>query len=227
MVVAAHMAVTALFVGPDNAVKEAMEEPLNNYMVPVFQQNWSLFAPKPIDTERSLLVRGWYSDQRHTEWVDVTDLELDAAVRHNLTPSRVGIVTRRLATRIGQQHARLNSAERLALAGNYHTDAWDRLEARMMSADDRSPGGRIAYVLRYDRTITAYATQFAYARWGEDAGLKYVQFKTVEQDAKSFADRLSEVETRTSEREFGRRPMIEFDGQDREAFAAAVGRFAR
>src|SRR5690606_19392663 len=105
-------------------------------------------------------------------------------------------------------------------------DAWDRMESRMMSAEDRSPGSRIGYVLRYDRTITAYATQFVYAWWGADSGIKYVQFKTEEYPAKSFEDRHSGLTPTPREREFGRRPLIEFDGQDSEAFAAAIGRFA-
>ncbi|WP_166356039.1 DUF5819 family protein [Phytoactinopolyspora limicola] len=225
LAVGAHLAVTALFVGPNNAAKDSLKEPMNAYMLPMFQQNWSLFAPRPIGTERTLFVRGWYNDQRHTEWVNVTDLEIDAAVLHNLTPSRVGIVTRRAATRIGQQHARMTSEERFALASHYHHDAWDRLRARMMREDDRSPASRISYVLRYDQAITAYATQFAYAWWGEDAGVKYVQFKTEESRAPSFANRDRQPTVVT--REFGRRPLIEHDGQDREAFAAAIERFAR
>jgi hypothetical protein len=225
--VAAHLAVTALFVGPDNAAKDALKEPMDAYMLPMFQQNWSLFAPRPIGTERSLLVRAWFDDQRHTEWVDVTQLELDAAVLHNLTPSRVGIVTRRVATRIGQQHGRMTGEERRALASHYHDDAWNRLNARLMREEDRSPASRIAYVLRYDRAITAYATQFAYAWWGEDAGIKYVQFKTEEQRAISFADRHRNLEPQVTSREFGRRPLLEYEGQDREAFAAAIERFAK
>jgi hypothetical protein len=227
LVLTAHLTATALFVGPDNVAKSTIKEPLDSYMLPFFQQNWSLFAPNPISTERSLLVRGWYDDQRHTEWVNVTDLEIEAAVLHNLAPSRVGIVTRRLATRIGQQHGRLNSDERTALASHYHSDAWDRLHARLMREEDRSPAGRISYVLRYDKAITAYATQFAYAYWGEDAGLKYVQFKTEEYPAPRFADRHRDLQPEPRSREFGRRPLVEFDNQDREAFAAAIERFTR
>lgn len=225
LALSAHLTATALFVGPDNAAKESLEEPLEAYMLPFFQQNWSLFAPRPIGTERSLFVRAWYDGERHTEWVDVTQPEIDAAVTHNIAPSRVASVTRRLATRLGQQHGRMTQEERQALASNYHTDAWDRLKARMMAKEDRSPAGRISYVLRYDRAATAYATQFAYAWWGEDADIAYVQFKTEEYRAPHFDERGQDKSVRV--REFGRRPLVEFDGQDRAAFAAAIERFAR
>lgn len=223
---AGHLAATALFIGPDNIARDQVREPLSAYMQPFFQQSWSLFAPTPIRTERSLYVRGWYDAERHTEWVNVTELELEAAVEHNLLPSRAGIVTRRLATRVAQHHARINSDERRMLAGHYHSDAWDRLRERMMGAEERSSSARISYVLRYDRAITAYATQFAFARWGEDSGLKYVQFKTEDQKAAPFDARHSSAQPEPNVREFGRRPMVEFDGQDRESFAAAIERFA-
>ncbi|NEE00933.1 DUF5819 family protein [Phytoactinopolyspora halotolerans] len=223
--VTAHLAATAIFVGPDNVAKDAWDEPLDSYMEPFFQQNWSLFAPNPIDTEHHLYVRGWYDAERPTEWVDVTELEIQDAITHNLTPSRAGKVTTKLASRIGRQRAKLTNEEQKALEAHYHDDAWDRLEARMLEGD-HSPSGRISYVLRYDETITAYATQFAYAWWGEDAGLQYVQFKIVEQDAAPFARRKDDSDRPTRVREFGRRPFVEFDGQDRESFAAAIERFA-
>ncbi|AYY12374.1 hypothetical protein EF847_06295 [Actinobacteria bacterium YIM 96077] len=224
--VAAHLAATALFVGPDNAAKETFEEPLDSYMLPFFQQNWSLFAPTPIRTERSMYVRGWFDDENHTEWVNVTELELKAAIEHNLLPSRAGIATRRLATRIASHHSRINGDEQEVLTGHYHSNAWSRLRERLMEQEDRSSATRISYLLRYDRTMAAYATQFVYAWWGEDAGVKYVQVKTVDQRAPAFANRHGESEPKPREREFGRRPLIEFEGQDRDAFAAAIERFA-
>ncbi|WP_129669862.1 DUF5819 family protein [Phytoactinopolyspora endophytica] len=222
----AHLAATAIFVGPDNVAKETWEEPLDSYMEPFFQQNWSLFAPNPIGTERILYVRGWYDAERATEWVNVSELETQAAITHNLFASRAGKVTIQLASRIGRQHGKLNSDEQEALAAHYHDDAWDRLEDRMMGLDGHSPSGRISYVLRYDQTITAYATQFAYAWWGADAGLEYVQFKTEDRSVTPFDERHVDRERNPRVREFGRRPMVEFDGQDREAFAAAIERFA-
>lgn len=222
---AGHLLATVVFVGPDNSARDSWEEPLESYMEPFFQQSWSLFAPKPIGTERALYVRAWYDDDRPTEWVNVSELEIEKTTTHNLAPSRAGRVTFKLASRIGRQHARLTNAEQEALASHYHHDAWERLEDRMLGMEDHSPAGRLSYVLRYDKTITAYATQFAYARWGENSGLRYVQFKTEERQVTPFADRHLDTEEPPRVREFGRRPLFEFDGQDRESFAAAIERF--
>ena len=222
----AHLVATAVFVGPDNAAKETLGTSLTSYMQPMFQQEWSLFAPTPISTGYSMWVRGWYDEEKSTEWVNVTQLEIDGNILHTLAPSRAGIVTRRLAGNMRKQYRAVRDGEREALAGNYHSEAWARLEERMKALPEHSSAGRISYLLRLDRSMAAYATQFVWAHWGKDEGIKYVQFKIEEKTAPRFAQRDKGLEPTPIVREFGRRPLYTYEGQDNQAFAEAIERFA-
>ncbi|PSL06108.1 hypothetical protein CLV30_103263 [Haloactinopolyspora alba] len=219
----AHLFATAVYVGPANAAKQSLGESLTSYMYPMFQQDWNLFAPTPISVEYDLLVRGWYDDERSTDWVSATETEVDGNVLHSLAPSRAGIVTRRLAGHMREQYREVTPAERSVLSGDYHTDAWDRMEARMVALDEHSSDERISYVLRLDRAMAAYATQFVWARWGRDQDFAYVEFKIRVTRAPRFDDRGDEPEV--TERQFGRRPLYRYDAQDEGAFTDAIERF--
>ncbi|TDE00424.1 DUF5819 family protein [Jiangella asiatica] len=219
----AHLLATAVFVGPANAAKETLGASLTDYMEPYFQQEWSLFAPTPISVGYSLHVRGWYDAETPTDWVDVTEVEVEGNILHSLAPSRAGIVTRRLAGNMRKQYNDLTVEERAVLAGDYHENAWPRMEEAMLAADEHSSDARISYVLRLDRAMAAYATQFAWAWWGRDAGIEYVEFQIVETRAPRFDERDSDPSVTT--REFGRRPLYQYEGQDSEAFAEAIERF--
>jgi hypothetical protein len=219
----AHLFATAVFVGPANAAKETLGTTLTDYMEPFFQQEWSLFAPTPISVEYSMLVRGWYDADTPTEWVDVTELEVEGNILHSLAPSRAGIVTRRLAGNMRKQYRLISREEQAVLAGHYHENAWARMEEAMLATPDPSSDARISYVLRLDRAMAAYATQFAWAWWGRDSGIQYVEVQIQETRAPSFDDRGDDPSVTT--REFGRRPLYLYDDQDSAAFADAIGGF--
>ncbi|WP_205857671.1 DUF5819 family protein, partial [Phytoactinopolyspora endophytica] len=52
-----HFAFTFLWNAPSNAIKDAVGDEMRGYMRPYFHQNWSLFAPNPVNAEDELLVR--------------------------------------------------------------------------------------------------------------------------------------------------------------------------
>ncbi|SDW77482.1 hypothetical protein SAMN05444487_10665 [Marininema mesophilum] len=52
-----HFAVTAFYLTPDNALKTKWWKPLNQYMEPLFSQNWKLFAPNPVSQNKDLWVK--------------------------------------------------------------------------------------------------------------------------------------------------------------------------
>lgn len=219
---AAHLAVTALWVAPSSVVPRAVSAPLSGYMEPVFQQNWSLFAPTPIRVENSLEVRFLDADLEATDWVDATALEL-TTLTHHVLPSRAGRPTRALVTDARAQLTRLSPEELAVLGGHYHHDAWPRLREALLAVDGPSSAARIDRVLTYDKVMAAYATELARAT---ETAVEpaYVQFRIVRQPARPFADRGGELPEPTV-LTFGRRPMYEFSGQDSESFTAAVERF--
>lgn len=222
LVVAVHLVATALWVGPSNAIKDSVAAPLTSYMTPMFEQNWSLFAPVPIGIEYSLEVRAFDAELEPTDWTDVTALEVSNLL-HTPLPSRATRMTRTLASTVRGQHRRLTEEERTVLAGSYHQDAWARLQAAFDQLDDDSGTARQRYVLRLDRAMTAYATEFTRAVWA-DHEPRFVQTRIVELSAPP-PDAGDDHERARRERTFGRRPMLEYPGQDSETFADAIERF--
>ncbi len=225
LVVGAHAAATFLWIAPQNAITRAAAEPLEAYMEPVFQQNWSLFAPTPINVENSLEVRALDEDLNATEWLDVTDLEISANFTHHLFPNRASRPTRMLAARAGAQFRQLSDAELEVLGDHYHEDAWPRLAEALEEAEGSSSPARRKLVLDYDRTMAAYATEIARATVTE-LEPSYVQFRVVRQPAARFSARDSAPPAATTYT-FGRRPMYEFPRQDSDAFREAIERFER
>ncbi|WP_265522028.1 DUF5819 family protein [Oerskovia flava] len=224
LVVGAHLAATFLWIAPSNPVRQSVAEPLTTYMHPFFQQNWSLFAPAPIAVGHSLEVRSFDAELEPTAWTDVTALEM-TNLTHEVLPSRASRPTRFLAASARAQFNRLSDDELAALGGHYHSDAWPRLREAMLAAEGSSSTQRIDTVLSYDRTMAAYATEFARATAGTTgAEPVYVQFRVVRQPSRTFERRDGDLPDPTVYT-FGRRPMYEYADQDSEKFREAIERF--
>lgn len=77
--VAAHLSATFLYNAPANPVSQRYAKQVDGWMVPLFQQNWRLFAPDPMSQNVTVLARARLRpDGRVTGWVDLTGR--DAAV---------------------------------------------------------------------------------------------------------------------------------------------------
>ncbi|GAA1991917.1 hypothetical protein GCM10009718_32050 [Isoptericola halotolerans] len=212
-----------MWIAPENAFSRAVDEPLESAMDPVFQQNWSLFAPTPINVENSLEVRAFDADLEPSPWVDVTDLEITANFTHHLLPNRGSRPTRMLAARAYAQFNKLSDAELASLGNHYHQDAWLRLAEALEDADGASPAARRNLALQYDKVMAAYATEYVRATV-TDLDPVYVQFRVVRQRATPFLQRGAPPSDPTIYT-FGRRPMYEFPRQDSDAFGDAIARF--
>ena len=99
-----HGAVLFLYNGPDNYVKIKLDKPLHAYMGARLVQNWSFFAPTPIDRDNDFVVRGELTDHRVTPWFDVSRSLQETVHANRLSPYQL------LATGV------LNSLNDLGLA---------------------------------------------------------------------------------------------------------------
>jgi|SRR5690606_4596940 hypothetical protein len=77
LLIGMHFLLTLLYLAPDNLLKRRFSEPLQQYMDPLFAQNWQLFAPDPVSQHRSLAAKAKVRDPktgevRETPWRDLT-----------------------------------------------------------------------------------------------------------------------------------------------------------
>lgn len=212
---------TFLWIAPASGLREGVPgDLLREYMIPLQGQSWSVFAPAPINGDYRLQVRAEVTENgttRETEWVDATAAEL-SMLTHNLTPPRAAIQSSVLASRVKGAYDELSDEQQdVAALGFYDGESWrDRLE------DGLLVHGNPAAVEEYmaaERAGVAYATQVAYAMWGEK--VEHVQFVTSRQNVVPFSQRNDPDAERppVDAAPLGWRGPIEEQGQSRENFA--------
>lgn len=70
---AVHLAATFLYNAPANPVSQRYAGQVDDWMNPLFQQNWRLFAPNPISENVAVQVRASLTpDGRTTAWFDLS-----------------------------------------------------------------------------------------------------------------------------------------------------------
>lgn len=226
--VAIHFAVTFLWNAPANPIKDSVGGQVSGYMRPFFQQNWSLFAPNPVNAEDELLVRAQVADPQTgelhtTDWEQPTRLEW-TLVHHNPAPSRASRVTSNLHRRAYTAWSDLTD-EQQEIVGRDYVDMtdWQPLAEDLIASQGGQTSSRVANIVRADRVATGYATQFAKATWGED--VVAVQVQLLRTPVPRWDERMEPVPenpARTT-REFGWRPALVDDNQDEAAFADVIG----
>ncbi len=215
-----HIFATFLWIAPTSALREVIPgKVLHNYMIPMFGQSWSVFAPDPVNGDYRLQVRAVVDTDgtpTETEWIDATAAELTMHM-HNLFPPRAAMSAHDVASRLKGAFDKLNSEQQeVAALGYYDGDDWrDRLEAGLRDISDED----VTRYLGAERIATAYATQVAYAMWGED--VTQVQFVASRQNVVPFAKRNDPTAERPAVQTvaIGWRGTIEEPGQSRENFA--------
>lgn len=222
-VVAIHVAVTFLWNAPDNPIKESVSGEVSGYMRPFFQQNWSLFAPNPVNAEDELLVRAQVTDPqtgevRTTDWERPTLMEW-TLVHHGPAPSRASRITSNLHRRVNSAWNDLSDQQQEIMAADYvDMEDWEPLADDLVDAQGGETSSRVANMVRADRVATGYATQFARAMWGED--VVAVQFQLRRTPVPRWDERHDPPEHPSfTTREFGWRPVLVDEHQDEDAFA--------
>ncbi len=216
-----HIFATFLWIAPASGLRQILPgDLLRSYMVPMFGQSWSVFAPEPINGDYRLRVRAVVMQDgqpKTSKWVDATAAEL-AMSTHHLAPPRAAVLATELASRYKGAYDDLGDAQHRISALSYFKDAdWrERLagDLRKQSNDPDLPD-----YLDAERQITAYATQVAYAVWPGE--LVRVQFEVSRQNVIPFSRRNDPDARRPKPKiiKTGWRGVIEEPGQSRAAFA--------
>jgi len=97
---AAHLLMVSLYVAPVNAISQRYSRQIDDWIDPVFDQNWQLFAPQPQSANWQISARtmstGPGGRPLVSSWFDLSALD-DAAVKHDLFPSHTAQNTLRRA----------------------------------------------------------------------------------------------------------------------------------
>lgn len=95
--VAVHLAMTFLYVAPSNPVSQAYSKQIDAWMLPLFQQDWNLFAPDPLSENVDIKARATVQpSDTVTDWIDLTAADRAAEVGDPV-PSHVTLNGLRLA----------------------------------------------------------------------------------------------------------------------------------
>ncbi|MFF5625210.1 DUF5819 family protein [Microbacterium sp. NPDC012755] len=218
-----HVFASFLWIAPYSALREIpTQDVLASYMLPMFGQSWSVFAPEPINGDYHFNVRAVIEkdgEEVETGWVSATDVEL-SMIRYNLFPPRAGIQSSEVAS--GQMNAYndLSEQQQAVAALDFAKDGW---EDWMVGSFDKLEGDDKPSTVEYmkaEHLATAYATQVAYAIWGADAVVK-VQYRVSRQNVVPYAERNNPNAQRPDPTfsTTGWRAPIEEEGQNRGNFA--------
>jgi hypothetical protein len=220
-----HVFASFLWIAPPSGLRQAVPGSLlQQYMIPMFGQSWSVFAPEPINGDFRLQVRAVVPDEaggeaEATDWVDATAAEL-SMLTHNLTPPRAAIQSTEIASQLFNAFNKLSTEQQDVVAlGYYEGGAADwsgRLEEALLATGEDGPARTY---LEAEQLVTAYSTQVAHAMWGED--VQQVQFIVSRQNVIPFESRHDPNAERPAVQPAptGWRGPIVRDGQSQEAFA--------
>lgn len=216
-----HVFASFLWIAPYSALREIpTQEALTAYMIPLFGQSWSVFAPEPINGDYHFNVRAVIEvdgAEVETGWVSATDVEL-SMIEYNLFPPRAGVQSSEVAS--GQMNAynKLDDDQKAIVALDFDKNDGEEWMVRSFDELEGEHPSTAAYV-QADHLATTYATQVAYAIWGDD--VLTVQYRVSRQNVVPFAQR-NNPNAQRPEPTFsttGWRLPIEEPGQSRADFA--------
>lgn len=185
-----HLFASFLWIAPASTMREIIPgDLLSKYMIPMFGQSWSVFAPEPINGDYYFDVRAVIdtdSGEEVTDWVRATDVELDHSTYKLFPPRSAGLAVG-VASEIKSSWEDLPDDQKEIVKLDYFKgeDSVDRLTTKLGEYND--PDGTVDGYLDSEHLATAYATQVAKAVWGDD--VKRVEFAAARQNVVPFAER--------------------------------------
>ncbi|QQB15955.1 hypothetical protein I6H47_02275 [Brevibacterium casei] len=218
-----HLFASFLWIAPSSTLREVIPgNLLSQYMIPMWGQSWSVFAPEPINGDYYFDVRAVVSTpdggEETTDWVRATDVELDHST-YKLFPPRSAGLGISVASDLKGSWDDLSDDHKSIVALDYFRgeDSVERLTTKLDEYAD--PDGVVDDYLAEENTATAYATQVALAVWGED--VQRVQFLAARQNVVPFAQRNDKDAERPAVQPaaVGWRALTFADDQSNEDFA--------
>lgn len=213
IIVLIHTGIIALWSGPSNPIKQAIGAGnIRQYVNPIFEQNWQIFAPTPKRVTSELDFRAQIKNPDTGEIFDTDWHALVASenemIRHNPSPPRTAFAARRTALSLHNAADDMNEEQRIVIEQDFHTPQASALGPELKEAPTESgaTNSQINTYLKYDSMATYLATLSAAVLY--DGEIIAVQYRTGKAGVPRFEERdsrtLADVER--ARHDFGWRP---------------------
>lgn len=223
LVLAWHFLATYTWNASPNATRATITQPvLSAYMIPMFGQSWSVFAPNPGSVNQSLDVRAIVTkDGKNstTQWYSLTERSAAQDVQLHPIPARTYLNDFILANRYYDSFLAIDEKARDRAGDEYLGANWPtKLQKDLLAGLDQSTSPVVNAYIEYERTVLGLASEVALARWG--SGVSKVQVRVLKQPVVPFSQRNDNVTTKTSFFIDGWREPVRVPGLNRSVFKA-------
>lgn len=223
LVLAWHFLATYTWNASPNATREAIgDKALTAYMIPLFGQSWSVFAPNPGSTNQSLEVRALVDKdgvETETEWFSLTEFSTERDVQLHPIPSRMYLNNYILADRYFDSAMAIPENIRDVAGRDYFGDSWgDPLRNDLLAAMGTTESANVDNFVNYELTVLGLVSEVAIARWGDD--VTKVQVRIVKTPVVPFAERHTDATTESTYFVDGWRTPVRIPGLDTAVFQA-------
>ena len=141
--------------------------PVEQYIDPIFRQNWSVFAPNPEDFNTMVQVRAELANGEETEWFDITQQDLEDSIQGVPMLSRMYQSNFMLALHTLNDVNQITDEERETVLGDGQVLSEDEIQAQLKELGATVDEGFVERVLNENESLTTIASEVARARWGD------------------------------------------------------------
>jgi hypothetical protein len=188
---------------------------VRDYALPVFRQDWMVFAPTPGNADSTLRVRARLTDGSRTGWFNITEADIARSIRGRLVPSRMYLANFKAVSWYRTSFENLPEGMQAVLSREFTGKRWaDRLERQLLSAQAEADRQAIREHLRHERALTALAAAVVRARHEPGAASpEAVQIMIVTVPVTPYSERENpRYQPDTAVLRPGWRPMVETEG---------------
>lgn len=228
LVVFMVIAGTALIFTPSgNPLRNAVQ----SVAFPYFSQNWRVFAPDILKTNRTLEIRAQWPDESGelvtSGWVSITDIE-QRTVMGNVAPSRIEKNSWNASSTYLNRYFALEEEQRERARDTFieaHDGGFRPIPNEDLVAEFGAGDGDVIRFLRVDYMLMRYATMYAAAGFGED--IQRVQWRVVTERPNDFTHRFDdEAQFTPTIRPFGwRQSNLSVDPDVLAQYRAVIKRY--
>lgn len=225
-----HMVMTVAYTFPNSDwSKQRRNTIVYSYMWPFFHQDYQLFAPNPINSERSLHFKAIIEnhetgEKTETDWVDFSGAEIGSFDR-KLKRKHLSIVG---AEGYYSAQRALTAAQKEVIAKNFAgKEGFIDLSRELKDAGDNKNPSAVTTYMRNSNYIVSMATQVMRALYGDEGRVtavktrvRYTQIPRWTQ--RNEAEFTEKTQWKFTDYETGWRPTLTYAGQNEEVFKETI-----